>query len=61
MSSSHSFARDVSLWAGRDTTPLTTVIGAALAAMLMVFAVASALSAASVPPEEPAALTLVGP
>ena len=51
----------LSLWAGRDTTSWTTVVGAALAAMLVVFALASALNGASALPEEPAALTLVGP
>jgi len=61
MSNSHSFARDASLSAARDTTSWTTVIGAALVAMLVVFALASALNGAYVPNEEPAAVSLIGP
>ncbi len=61
MSNGNSFAREFSLWAGRDTTPWTTVVGAALAGMLIVFALAFAQSGAGALPEEPAALSLVGP
>jgi len=59
MSNSQGHARDFGLNADRHAMPLTTVIGAALAILLTVFALGVALTGGAV--VDPAALTLIGP
>jgi hypothetical protein len=61
MSNIQSRARDFRLDADRYALPLTTFIGAAVAILLMFFALGAALTSADVTTQDPVALSLLGP
>jgi hypothetical protein len=61
MNNFESHARDFGLNADRHAVPLKTFIGATVAIVLAVFALAAALLSANVLPQDPAPLTFTGP
>jgi hypothetical protein len=61
MAAAQTYVREQSLKAEGNSLPLTTLIGVALAVVLTLLALGSALSGAPAQPDEPGALTLIGP
>jgi hypothetical protein len=61
MTNVNSHTRDFGFQPQRNSMPLMTLIGAVVAVLLTAVAFGSALTSAIAPPDDPAALSLVGP